>query len=97
MWHDETFKSVIDATSVGVVVGALTNYLPAIAAGVSIIWGLIRIAETDTVQALLRKRGWAWIGQTQKPDDVIITIGTQLIEKRDENSISSGEKIIQKR
>jgi hypothetical protein len=39
-----------DAVSIGVVVGTLADLLPAIAALITIIWTLIRIWETDTVQ-----------------------------------------------
>lgn len=48
-------KHVIDALAVGATVGALIDWLPALAALLSVIWTLIRIYETDTVQALLRK------------------------------------------
>jgi hypothetical protein len=45
-----------DGLSVGVVLGSLVDMLPSIAASVSIVWGLIRIYETKTVQ------GWiVWL------------------------------------
>lgn len=53
--NSEQVKHVIDGTSVGVVVGTLTNVLPAIAAVFTIIWTAIRIWETDTIQSLRRK------------------------------------------
>ncbi len=45
-------KGTTDVLSLGVVLGTLTNVLPSIAAVFTIIWTVIRIAETDTV------RGW---------------------------------------
>ena len=52
----ETAKHVLDAASISIWAAALIDLLPAVAAIVSIIWGLIRIYETDTVQNLLGKR-----------------------------------------
>ena len=52
--HD-IFKSVVDVFSVATVVGTLANMLPAAAAAFSIVWSLIRIYETKTVQGWLRK------------------------------------------
>lgn len=49
----ETTKQVGDALSVVTVVGTLMQYLPAIAALLTIVWTLIRIWETDTVQLLV--------------------------------------------
>jgi hypothetical protein len=49
-------KIAVDAISVFTVVGTLANWLPAIAAALSIIWTAIRIYETKTVQTWLR--GW---------------------------------------
>ncbi len=51
----EIGKHVVDAASVGVVAGTLLQYLPALAAGLSIVWMMIRIWETKTVQWWLRK------------------------------------------
>jgi hypothetical protein len=50
----ETTKHAVDAVSVVTVVGALMQWLPAIAAIFTIIWTAIRIWETDTVQLLVR-------------------------------------------
>lgn len=50
----ETTKHIGDAVSVATVVGTLMQYLPAIAALITIIWTSIRIWETDTVQLLVR-------------------------------------------
>lgn len=52
----ETTKHVVDTISVATVLASLTAWLPPIAALVSIVWGLIRIYETKTVQQLLGKR-----------------------------------------
>lgn len=48
-------RHVIDALSLATVLATLTAWLPPIAALVSIIWGVIRIYETKTVQRLLRR------------------------------------------
>jgi len=53
--HQETAKHVIDALSILTVIGTLVNMLPSIAALISIIWSVIRIYETKTVQKWLRK------------------------------------------
>ena len=52
---DEQVKPIVDTLSIGVVVSTLAGILPAIAALVSIVWGLIRIYETQTVQNWLAK------------------------------------------
>jgi len=48
----ETIKHVTDGLSIITVVGTLAEILPALAALFSLVWSIIRIAETDTV------RGW---------------------------------------
>lgn len=48
-------KMVIDGLSIGTVVGTLVSYLPSAAALVSVIWGLIRIYETVTVQKIVKR------------------------------------------
>ena len=53
--HQETAKHVIDALSILTVIGTLVDMLPSIAALISIIWSVIRIYETKTVQKWLRK------------------------------------------
>lgn len=53
---NEHTKHLIDWTSIGVVLGTLMNFLPAIAALASLIWTCIRIYETKTVQEWLAKR-----------------------------------------
>jgi hypothetical protein len=49
----ETTKHVVDALSIMTVVGTLVEMLPSIAAIFTIVWTLIRIWETKTVQNLL--------------------------------------------
>lgn len=49
----EQVKLFGDGISVTTLVGTLTQVLPAVAALVTIIWTLIRIYETKTVQRLL--------------------------------------------
>lgn len=51
----EAAKYIIDALSIGVVVGTVIKLLPAVAAFMSIIWTTIRIYETRTVQKFLGK------------------------------------------
>jgi hypothetical protein len=52
---DEHAKQVIDAISIGGVIATIAGWLPALAALFSIIWTLIRIYETKTVQKWLGK------------------------------------------
>jgi TctA family transporter len=54
--NEESAKHVVDALSIGTVVGTLAGVLPSIAAIFTIVWTSIRIYETDTVQKLLRKK-----------------------------------------
>ncbi len=49
-------KVSADLVSAGIVVGTLAQLLPHIAALLTIIWTLIRILETDTVKALIKRR-----------------------------------------
>jgi len=43
-------KSIIDLSSITVVLATLVEWLPAAAALASLIWSIIRIYETETVQ-----------------------------------------------
>lgn len=53
-----TVKSVADGASIGIVIGTIAGWLPAVAALVTIIWTSIRIIETDTFRRLIgRIRG----------------------------------------
>ena len=51
----EHAKAVVDALSIATVIGTLAQILPAMAALFSIVWSLIRIWETDTVQSLVNR------------------------------------------
>jgi hypothetical protein len=53
---NEGTKHVLDGLSLITVLGTLMNWLPAVAALLSIIWTLLRIYESDTVQKLLGKK-----------------------------------------
>ena len=52
---DEQTKLIIDMASITTVVGTLWGALPALAALFSLIWLLIRIYETKTVQGLISR------------------------------------------
>jgi glycerol-3-phosphate acyltransferase PlsY len=52
---DEHTKHLIDGVSVATVMGTLMSWLPAIAALFTIIWTVIRIYETKTIQSWLKK------------------------------------------
>lgn len=52
----EHAKTVGDLVSAGVVVAAILQWLPAVAALLTIVWTAIRIYETDTVQRLVAGR-----------------------------------------
>jgi hypothetical protein len=52
---DEHLKQTLDIVSITTVFGTLMGILPSIAALLSIIWSVVRLYETDTVQKLLRK------------------------------------------
>ena len=55
LFLQEQTKQVLDVASIGTVVATLTAWLPPIAALISILWGLIRVYETETVQKLIKK------------------------------------------
>ena len=46
-------KGLVDVSATAIWLGALTDHLPAIAAGLSALWTLIRLYETATVQKWL--------------------------------------------
>lgn len=48
----ESAKQTVDAAAVGVAGAAWINWLPDVAAGLSIVWLLIRIWESETVKRL---------------------------------------------
>lgn len=49
--HD--IKHGLDAASIGTALAALAGWLPHLAAAASLVWSLIRIYETKTVQRLI--------------------------------------------
>jgi len=51
----ETVKHVVDGLSVVTVIGTLVEMLPSIAALFTIVWTIIRIWETETVQNLIAR------------------------------------------
>jgi hypothetical protein len=51
---NEHTKHVFDWTSIGIALGSLMQILPSIAAALSIVWSLIRIYETKTVQGWIK-------------------------------------------
>jgi hypothetical protein len=53
---NESTKHVLDGLSLVTVLGTLMSWLPAVAALLSIIWTLLRIYESKTVQSILRKK-----------------------------------------
>jgi hypothetical protein len=53
---NEGTKHVLDGLSLITVLGTLMNWLPAVAALLSIVWTLLRIYESKTVQKLLGKK-----------------------------------------
>lgn len=54
----EGFKHLIDALSIGTMLGTLFQMLPNVAALLTIVWTLIRIWETKTVRG--------WLGRERK-------------------------------
>lgn len=48
-------KLVVDALAAGTVMATLAGWLPTIAAALAILWYIIRIWESDTVQAAVKK------------------------------------------
>ena len=63
MITNEPHAQMIDVGAITIWIAAMANVLPAVAAFLSVIWMLIRIAETNLVQKMLGK--YAWI----KPHD----------------------------
>jgi hypothetical protein len=51
----ESTKHILDTASIATALGTVMQLLPAIAALFTIVWTLIRIYETKTVQKLLGK------------------------------------------
>jgi len=53
--QSEASKHIVDAISIVTVLGTLAQILPAIAAAFSIVWTVIRIWETKTVQTFIKR------------------------------------------
>ncbi len=53
--YSDSAKTVGDVLSLTTVVGTLMQVLPSIAAIFTIVWTVIRIYETKTVQAFLKR------------------------------------------
>jgi hypothetical protein len=51
----EEAKVAVDALAVTTTVSTLMGWIPAVAAALSIIWTVIRILETETIQNLIHK------------------------------------------
>jgi len=51
----ELVKAAVDGASILTVIGTLSEFLPPLAALFTIIWTLIRIYETKTVQKWFKK------------------------------------------
>lgn len=52
---NEHAKTIVDLSSITVVLATLVEWLPAAAALASLIWSIIRIYETETVQRWIKK------------------------------------------
>jgi hypothetical protein len=52
---DEGMKQVIDLVSVTTIFGTLMGALPSVAAAFSIVWSVLRIYETKTVQGFISR------------------------------------------
>lgn len=52
---DEHAKNVVDVLSAGTLVGVMVGLLPHMATVLTIVWMLLRIYETNTVQQLLNR------------------------------------------
>jgi hypothetical protein len=52
---DDHAKTIVDVSSITVVLATLVEWLPAVAALASLIWSVIRIYETETVQRWIKK------------------------------------------
>ena len=50
MEQSQIVKHVVDGAAVGVTAGVWATVLPSVASGLTVIWMLIRIYETKTVQ-----------------------------------------------
>lgn len=63
----EPGANVLDGGAILLWIASLANFLPSIAALLSIIWFLIRIAESETVQQMLGQ--YRWMKEKGKAND----------------------------
>ena len=57
MSHEaDTMKQCVDFASVAIVVATIAEWLPGVAALLTVVWTAIRIWETATVQRLVGKK-----------------------------------------
>jgi hypothetical protein len=52
---NDTSKTIADITSLGIVGSTLASALPPLAAGLSVVWTLIRLYETETIRRWLKR------------------------------------------
>ena len=52
----EEAKAVVDVVAVTTTVSTLMGWLPAVAAALSIVWTVVRIFETNTIQNLIHRK-----------------------------------------
>jgi len=62
--HHDTVKHILDWVSIATALGAFVELLPALAAGLSVVWTLMRIAEMVTGKPFVEIIRW------KKPDAV---------------------------
>lgn len=57
-WDDvpDGIKHFVDLISITTLLGSLISVLPAVASGLTIVWTVIRIYETKTVQGWLGRK-----------------------------------------
>jgi len=67
---DETTKHLIDLSAIFTAVGTMLSWLPHMASLFTIIWMIIRIWETKTIQKLVNKKPKAKVAkvETRKPE-----------------------------
>lgn len=68
---DDLIKHLLDTSSIGLTIGTLADILPAISAFLAIVWILIRIWETDTVQETIEFLFENYVGSSPKKDVVV--------------------------
>ena len=52
---DQETKTAIAVVAVSATTGSVLGWLPPLAAALTIVWTLIRIYETETIKALIKK------------------------------------------